>query len=218
MLVIFLFHSNRCEFKLILSALNLLLVLEQSLRIGLIFLLGQIKLVFHFLLFLLYSGFLLELTLFGFALLGLVLLLGLLELLQHGRLLLFKLLLLDFVAFLCNSGLLCVFSILNFIKSHIPVNCLLVFKLLISRVVSNCHSFRTIGFHTIKPILLDELPGKFFLVFASQLLTLVLNLFRNFDQLFESTAKLRILKNINAASEGDSITVIQDALPLLNAH
>ena len=63
--------------------------------------------------------------------------LGLHDLLIHCRTLLLKLLLLLFFALFCYAVLLGQLAELDLVKGHVPVDLLLIFKFLITGVVSN---------------------------------------------------------------------------------
>ena len=82
-----------------------------------------------------------------------------LELHIHGRPLLLQLLLLLLVPLFLDAVLLCQLTELYLIKSHVPVDDLHIFHLLLHGVVGDDQSLWAAFLDAFKPILLDQLPG-----------------------------------------------------------
>jgi len=147
-----------------LSQLKLLLSSIKSLLIVLLLDFELFKLGLHFKFFTLNAFFL-------FLLLPLGLFFLLLELsvipfheLHILVLLLFEDLLLRLIAFFCDALLFGLFSELHFVKSHVPVDLLIVLVLLLPGVVSHSQRLRVIRLDAIEALLLDQLPSELKLV------------------------------------------------------
>ena len=98
--------------------------------------------------------------------------LGLHDLLIHCRTLLLKLLLLLFFALFCYAVLLGQLAELDLVKGHVPVNLLLIFKFLITGVISNDKCSYVVLVDALKALLLNEGPGKLLLLSLGQVLRL----------------------------------------------
>mmetsp|Transcript_14845 Transcript_14845/g.18586 ORF Transcript_14845/g.18586 Transcript_14845/m.18586 type:complete len:238 (-) Transcript_14845:1810-2523(-) len=209
MLALFLLHGHSGEFEFMLAQFKLLLALDQGAGVCLLLLAELLQARLHVMLLTLY-------TLFLSLLATLSLLLFLLKpcsffakFLVHSSALILQLLLLLLIAFFLNALLLGKLAEFDLVKGHVPVDGLRVLHLFLQRVVADHQGLWTPLFHTLKPILLDEGPGKQFLFFARHLGAIVIDVLRCLDQSVELSAQLGVLENVDAASKADSIAVIQ---------
>lgn len=154
------------------------MAIDQSPRILLLLLLQLLQPALHLVLFALNSLPFSLLPRLSILFLLLVLSLRFHDLLVHGRPLLLEQLLLLLFALPSDAVLLCKLTELDFIEGHIPVDGLLILLLLFSRVVCNCKRLRSAFFDALETVLLDQLPGKLFLLHLSQVLSAILSYVR----------------------------------------